>query len=69
MARILLDETEIDVAEDVEEILARIVDSRDGLRHGSGAIVAPPGWVSLTQIGLGDPIFVQVSRIGCVREG
>jgi hypothetical protein len=69
MARILVGETELDVSEDAEEILARIVDSRDGLRHGSGAIVAPPGWVSLSQLGLGAPVFVQVSRIGYVREG
>lgn len=68
MAHILFGQTEVEVREEVEEILARIVDSRDGLRHGSGAIVAPPGWVSLTQVGLGEPIFVQVSQIGYVRE-
>jgi hypothetical protein len=40
VARILLDETEIDVSEDVEDILNRIVNSRDGLRRGGGAVNA-----------------------------
>jgi hypothetical protein len=68
MARILLDQTEVDVSEDVDDVLNRIVNSRDGLRHGSGKILAPAGWVSLTASDSGDSIFVQVSRIGCVRE-
>jgi hypothetical protein len=69
MARIMLDVTEIEVSEEVEEILNRIVNSRDGLRRGSGAIVAPPGWVILTAQDTSDEIYVQVARIGCVREG
>jgi hypothetical protein len=68
MARIVLDETEIEVAEDVEEILNRIVNSRDGLRRGSGAIVAPPGWVVMTASGGSEEIYVQVARIAYVRE-
>jgi hypothetical protein len=68
MARILLDETEIEVAENVEDILNKIVNSRDGLRRGSGAIVAPPGWVIVTAAGSGDEIYLQVARIGYVRE-
>jgi hypothetical protein len=67
MARILLDETEIEVSEEVEEILSRIVNSRDGLRRGSGAIVAPPGWVILTAPDSGE-IYVQVARIAYVRD-
>jgi hypothetical protein len=67
MARILLDATEVDVAEDVEEILNRIVNSRDGLRLGSGTIIAPPGWVHLTAMVTEEPIYVQVARIGFVR--
>ncbi len=67
MARILLDETEIEVSEEVGDILSRIVNSRDGLRLGSGAIVAPPGWVILTGLDTGK-IYVQVARIGYVRE-
>jgi hypothetical protein len=68
MARIVLDETDIEVAEDVEDILNRIVNSRDGLRRGSGAIVAPPGWVVVTAAGGGDEIYLQVARIAYVRE-
>lgn len=68
MARILLDDMEIEVSEGAEDILNRIVNSRDGLRRGSGAIVAPPGWVILTAPDAGDPIYVQVARIGYVRE-
>ena len=68
MARILLDGIEIDVAEDAEDILNRIVNSRDGVRLASGAIVAPPGWVIVTAQDTGDPIYVQVARIACVRE-
>jgi hypothetical protein len=67
MARILLDATEIDVTEDVEETLNRIVNARDGLRRGSGAIVAPPGWVILTAPDTSE-IYVQVARISYVRE-
>jgi hypothetical protein len=67
MAHILLDETEIEVAEDAEGALNRIVNARDGLRRGNGAIVAPPGWVSLTAAD-GSDIYVQVARIAYVRE-
>jgi hypothetical protein len=68
MARILLDETEIEVAEDAEEVLTRIVNARDGLRRGSGAIIAPPGWVTLTASVGGEELYVQVARIAYVRE-
>jgi hypothetical protein len=67
VAHILLDETEIEVYEDAEGALNRIVNARDGLRHGNGAIVAPPGWVSLTAAD-GSDLYVQVSRISYVRE-
>jgi hypothetical protein len=68
MARIFIDETEIEVAEDVEEVLSRVVNAKDGLRRGSGAIIAPPGWVTLTASGVGEEIYVQVARIAYVRE-
>jgi hypothetical protein len=68
MGRLLIDHIEVDVAEDTEDILKRIVNSRDGLRHGSGAIVAPAGWVVLTAAENDSPIYVQVARIGYVRE-
>jgi hypothetical protein len=67
MARIMLDETEIEVSEDVQETLTRIVNSRDGLRRANGAIVAPPGWVILTAPDSGE-LYVQVARIAYVRE-
>ena len=67
MARILLDQTEIDVVEGAEETLNRIVNSRDGLRRGSGAIVAPTGWVLLTAPDTSE-LYVQVARIAYVRE-
>jgi hypothetical protein len=68
MARILLDDTEVEVSEEVDDVLGRIVNSRDGLRRGSGAIVAPAGWIVLTASDGDDPIYVQVARIGYVRE-
>jgi len=67
MARILLGEVEIEVTEDVEEALSRIVNARDGLRRSNGVIVAPPGWVILTAADTSE-IYVQVARIGYVRE-
>jgi hypothetical protein len=66
MARILLGEGEINVAEDVEDTLNRIVNARDGLRRGNGAIMAPSGWVILTADD-GSDIYVQVARIAYVR--
>jgi hypothetical protein len=68
MARILLDDTEIEVSEDVEDVLTRIVNARDGLRRGSGAIIAPPGWVILTASEGNEELYVQVARIAYVRE-
>jgi hypothetical protein len=68
MALILLDQTEIEVAEEAAETLKAIVNSRDGLRNESGSILSPPGWVRLTQPGLGEAIYIQVSHIGYVRE-
>jgi hypothetical protein len=68
MARILLDAVEIEVTEDVEALMSKIVNSRDGLRRGSGAIIAPSGWVIVTASGTGEEIYVQVGRIGYVRE-
>jgi hypothetical protein len=67
VARILLNDLEVEVAEEPDEVLARIVNARDGLRLGSGAIVAPPGWVSLTDPLTDESIYVQVARISFVR--
>jgi cell wall assembly regulator SMI1 len=68
MARVLLGETEVEVSEEVEDIMGRIINSRDGLRRGSGTMVAPPGWVVLTADVTGDEIYIQVANIGYVRE-
>lgn len=68
LARILFDEAPLDVSENVEEVLNRFVNSRDGLRRGNGTIVAPAGWVVLTDADT-DEIYVQVGRVGYVREG
>lgn len=68
MARLLVDGTEVEVGEDVEDVLNRIVSARDGVRRGNGAIVAPPGWMLLSAPGIDEPIFIQVARIGCVRD-
>jgi len=68
MARILLDETEIEVAEEVDEVLGKIVNAKDGLRRGNGAIIAPPGWLLVSAAGTGEEIYLQVARIGYVRE-
>jgi hypothetical protein len=68
MGRILIDSKELEVSEDVEGILAHIASSKDGLRLSSGVIVAPPGWIMLTAPETGDPIYVQVARIGYVRK-
>jgi hypothetical protein len=68
MGRILIDSKEVEVSETVEDILAHIVSSKDGVRLGSGTIVAPPGWVMLTAAGTGDLIYVQVAQIGYVRK-
>lgn len=67
MGRILIDSKELEVSEDVDGILAHIVKSRDGVRLAGGVIVAPTGWAMLTAADTGDPVYVQVARIGYVR--
>jgi hypothetical protein len=67
MARILLGGRETSVSEGVDEVLKRIVASRDGIRQGNGIIVAPPGWVMLTT-DAGDDIYIPTDQIGYIRE-
>jgi len=43
MARILLGGRETSVFEGADEVLSRIVASRDGIRNRRDALVAPPG--------------------------
>jgi hypothetical protein len=68
MALVLLGEIETSVAEGLEDVLSRIVASKDGLRSGSGAIVAPPGWITLTASDTDDPIYIQASHVVSVRD-
>jgi hypothetical protein len=68
MARILFDQTELDVSEDVEEVLSRVVAARDGLRRDNGSIVAPAGWIALTEAHTDNSIYVQVERVGYVCD-
>ena len=67
MASILFDQAALSVSEDVDEVLSRVVNARDGLRRGNGSILAPAGWIVLTEIGSDEPIYVQVTRVGYVR--
>jgi hypothetical protein len=67
MASILFDQAALSVSEDVDEVLTRVVNSRDGLRRGNGSILAPAGWIVLSESDTGEPIYVQVSRVGYVR--
>jgi hypothetical protein len=68
MALVLLGDTATSVAEGMEEVLSRIVASKDGLRSGTGTIVAPPGWITLTDSDTGDPIYIQTAHIRSVSE-
>jgi hypothetical protein len=68
MARIVLDGRDINVTEDVEEVLARIVASRDGIRKGNGTITAPAGWMTLTESSSDEEIYIQVDRLTFLRE-
>ena len=68
MASILFDQAALSVAEDVDEVLSRVVNSRDGLRRGNGSILAPAGWIVLTEFDSGEQLYVQVARVGYVRE-
>jgi hypothetical protein len=68
MARVLVGETEASVSEELDEVLARVVASKDGIRTSSGKITAPPGWLILTASDTGDPLYVQTAHIGYIRE-
>jgi hypothetical protein len=68
MARILLGGRETSVSEEVDDVLARIVASKDGIRNPGGIILAPTGWLRLTAADSGEHMFVQTEHIGYVRE-
>lgn len=68
MARILLDGTEISVSESLDTVLGRLVAAKDGVRRSNGVIVAPGGWMTLTDAGSDEEIYIQTERLGYVRE-
>jgi hypothetical protein len=68
MARILLGGCETSVFERADEVLSRIVASRDGIRNRNDTLVAPPGWVLLTAGDTGDDLYVPTDHIAYVRE-
>jgi|HubBroStandDraft_1064217.scaffolds.fasta_scaffold1676309_1 hypothetical protein len=68
MARILVGGTETSVAEEMSDVLALVVQSKDGIRNTSGTILAPSGWLKLTAADSGDQMYVQAEHIGYVRE-
>lgn len=68
MALVLLGDTATSVAEGMEDVLSRIVASKDGLRSASGTIVAPPGWIALTASDTGDPVYIQTVHVRSVSE-
>jgi hypothetical protein len=69
MASIVFDRLTLEVSEEVEEVLSRVVNSKDGLRNGNGAILAPAGWMILTDADTGGDLYVQVARLDCVHGG
>ncbi len=68
MALIQIEGTEIHVAESLEVVLSRLVAAKDGIRAPSGAILAPSGWLTLTDAITHDEIYLQTSRLGYLRE-
>lgn len=68
MARIVIDGRDISVNEGVEEVLARIVASREAIRRSNGTITAPSGWMTPSESPHGEEIYVQVERLSCLRE-
>ena len=68
MALIQIDGTEIDIEEDIEVALGRLAAAHDGIRRSDGSIVAPAGWMTVTDAVTGDEIFVQANRVGYLRD-
>jgi hypothetical protein len=67
MTIVLVGGLEVDVSEQVDEVLNAMQIAKDGLRRASGEIIVPPGWLVLTSADSGEPIHIQVSRVGYVR--
>lgn len=67
MARMLVGDKEIPVAEEVDEIFTRISNAHQGVQRAS-IRVTPPGWIILHASDLGGDLYVQASRIGYIRK-
>jgi hypothetical protein len=68
MARILFSEIEISVSEDPDEVMSRFVAAKDGLRSNTGVILAPPGWIALTEADTGERVYVQAAHAQYVHH-
>jgi hypothetical protein len=68
MTRILIDGAEIDVSEQLDEVMARLVAAKDGIRRPDGSITAPSGWMTLSEAMSGESIYLQTDRLGYIRE-
>jgi hypothetical protein len=67
MAVVLVGGLEVDVYEPIDEVLNAMQAAKDGVRRANGEIVVPPGWLVLTAAESGEPIHIQISRVGYVR--
>jgi hypothetical protein len=67
MTVMLVGDSEIDVSEQVDEVLMAMQAAKDGVRSANGKIVVPPGWLVLTASDSGEPVFIQISRVGYLR--
>ncbi|MHB8242036.1 MAG: hypothetical protein ACYDHN_08600 [Solirubrobacteraceae bacterium] len=67
MTVMLVGDSEVDVSEEVDAVLMAMQAAKDGVRGANGKIIVPPGWLVLTDSDSGEPIYVQISRVGYVR--
>jgi hypothetical protein len=67
MTAVLVGDMEVDVSEQVDEVLDAMRAAKDGVRSSKGTILVPPGWLVLTAADSGEPIHIQISRVGYVR--
>jgi hypothetical protein len=69
MARILLGDKELEVAEDFENVLQRIAHAEANGPQIGGRRVLPAGWMILRAIEFDEDVFVQTSTVSFVRKG
>ena len=68
MARILLGDRELEVAESYENLLQRIAHAESKGPQVGGRQVLPAGWMTVGAVEFGDDIYVQTSAISYVRR-